>query len=126
MEGLGAAMKYGPRAGIDVAKSTARGAKGRADIRALRDARGAEADAAAARGAAGRADVQAKRAIRKASTAPAEQAQRNAATRMTKNSKDRMVANKARREDTEGVEFKKGGSVRGSGLAKRGCGKGGM
>ena len=95
-EGIEAALKSGPRAGMDVARSTMKGMKGRAEIQAKRADR-QKAEAAAMEKA--KPVLQARKS---------DKAQRAARTRRT--------------EEDSGMEFSKGGAAsrRADGCAQRG------
>ena len=95
-EGIEAAAKYGPKAGLEVARSTMKGMKGRSGIQASRSSRQkAEAEA-----------------MEKAK--PVLQAR--------KDTKASRAARTRRTEEDAGIEFSKGGSAsrRGDGCAVRG------
>ena len=101
-EGIEAAMKSGPRAGMDVARSTMKGMKGRAEIQAKRAERQkAEAEA-----------------LEKAK--PVLQAR--------KSDKSQRAARTRRTDEDMGIEFSKGGSAsrRADGCAQRGKTRGKM
>jgi hypothetical protein len=101
-EGIETALTAGPKAGLDVARSTARGATARAEMQAKRTAR--------QRGEA--------EAMEKAK--PVLQAR--------KSDKAERAARTRRNEDEAGMEFSRGGSAssRGDGCAKRGKTRGKM